>query len=218
MDFFKLYLINGYVYIQLLPVLIGFIVWKHLDKPYRLFVIVLLYSALNESFKTYYGTYIVKNQNKILSNLYNIIYFSFLFWLFCKKVNSNVLKKIISIIVTLYFISIGYELFYKGMDYHNQTQVIPFIIGGFGILVCVFYYFVSLLNSKEIISIHRNLLFWIAIAHFIYYLGFTPFKIGENYYASFDKYYYLFDVKVPITFFKCIILSIGFICSRLKIQ
>lgn len=218
MDLIKQYLVDSNNYILLIPCVLGLFVWKKVEFEYKLFIVLLIYSFLNGLFKIYYGTYIDYGQNRILTNIYNIIYFNFLFWLFYKKVNNTILKKIIISIVLLYFLSILYELLIIKVNYHTQTQVIPYIIGGFGILICVFYYFISLLNSKEIISIYKNPLFWIAIAHFIYYLGFTPFKIGENYYASFDKYYYLFKIKVPITFFKCIILSIGFICSRQKIQ
>jgi hypothetical protein len=219
MDFIKEYLIDNYVYIQLLPVIMGFIVWRRLGINYKWFVLLLLYSVLNELFKIYYGTYIVKDQNKILTNIYNVIYFGFLFQLFFNNSESQKIKRFLLIVVALYVVSIGYELVILEMNYHLESQIIPYIIGGFGVLIYTFYYLLNLLDSQKSINVFRSMLFWIIIAHFFYYLGFAPFKIGENYFASLEQYYYLFDlIKVPITFLKCIILSFGFLWSRPDLQ
>ncbi|MGB1309037.1 MAG: hypothetical protein ACPG6B_09015 [Oceanihabitans sp.] len=219
MDIIYEYLIDTYVYLQLPPVVIGLLLWKRFNFAYKLFILLLLYTVLNELFKWYYGNNISINQNKIFSNLWNSIYFGFLFWLFFKKCSSKILKKTILIISAIFILSMGYELLIESKNYYSQSQVKPYIVGGFGILICVFLYFVNILQSKSITTIYFDLLFWIAIAHFIYYLGFTPFKVGENYFASFEKYHHLFNIKIHVTFIKSIILSIGFIvCSRQKVQ
>jgi len=219
MELIQNYIIDSKVYIQLFPVFIGLIVFKYFNLDYKLFIALLFYSVSNEIFKIYYGTYIDIGQNKILSNIHNVVYFGFLFWLFYKRLDSNLLKRIIVIISFLYVVSVGYELQIQKINYHNQSQVVSFIAGGFGVLICVFLYFSSLLNSKQSIKFSSDLLFWIAIAHFIYYLGFVPFKAGENYFAAFEKYHYLFNIKIPVTILKSIILSIGLIlCGRQKAQ
>ena len=210
------YLINNYLYIQLFPVLIGCFFLSKLKKEYKLFFWLLVYSVLNELFKQYYGNYIDIGRNRILTNIYNAIYFIFLFWLFYKTSKNNSFKIFIKFIVTLYFASIFYEVFIENLNYHIQTQVIPYIVGGTGILICVFKYFFNILNSKEIINIYNDLLFWIAIAHFIYYLAFTPFKIQENYFSGINKFEYLFSFKIGVTLLKSIFLSLGFIWNTQK--
>ena len=216
MSFFQEYIIDNYLYIQIIPVLAGIICFSKLKKEYKLFWWVLVYSVLNEMFKQYYGSYIDIGQNKILTNIYNAIYFSFLFWLFHKKTRSQSFKKIILLFVILYFLSIAYEVLIQKLNYHNKTQVIPYIIGGVGVLACVFEYLLSAINSEKVIHIYRDLLFWIAIAHFIYYLTFIPFKINENYFLDIKEFHYLFNLKIGATLLKSIFLSIGFIWTRQK--
>lgn len=217
MEFIQQYIIDSKIYIQLIPIAFGLVVWKKLDQEYKLFVLLLVYSVLNEMFKIYYGNYIDVGYNKILTNIYNIIYLCFLFWIYYTKGNSAILKRIIVMISIIYALSIGWELFVKPINYHRVSQVTSYIIGGLGILIIVFFYFFSLINSDKIINVYSNLLFWISIAHFIYYLAFILFKIVENDYAAFEEYHYLFKIKIPVTAFKSLILSIGFIlCSQQK--
>lgn len=210
--------IYGYLYLQIIPALIGLLCFKKLDIYYKSFILILWFAILNEILASYYGTYISLNQNHIFYNIYNIIYFNFLFWLFYSKINKPILKNIIIINVILYFSSIVYELVFKEINYYTQTQVLPYIISGFGILISVSYYLMTFLTSNKQENLYINLLFWIAISHFIYYLGFIPLKIGENYFINFKQFNYLINLKIIITGLKSIILSVGFICSRQKVQ
>jgi len=216
MDMIKEYLFDSLVYIQFIPAIIGLLYWNKFKIEYKIFILVLWYSALNELFKIYYGTYIDIGQNRILTNIYNAVYFMFLFWLFYRNVLLKSIKKYIVIFIILYFVSIGYELFVQKLNYHNKTQVLPFIIGGIGIMYCVLFYFVKILNSLKVNSVYTDLLFWIATAHFIYYLAFTPFKLGENYFYEFHRLPNLGNIKIGVTVIKIVILSIGFIWSGKK--
>ena len=218
MDLFKQYFLDEYIYIQWLPVIVGFVMWPKLERRFKLFLFVLLYSVLNEMFKIYYGTYIDFGRNRICTNIYNFIYFLTLFYLFYSEFKRRNAKLAVKGFALLYVLSIFLELVILKIDYNDESQVVSYILGGLGVIVFTFYYLLSLLNSKESSNIFRSLLFWIVIAHFFYYLGFTPFKIGENYFASFEKYHHLFVVKVYITFLKCIIISFGFIWSRQNLQ
>ncbi|MGB0879317.1 MAG: hypothetical protein ACPGTO_01980 [Polaribacter sp.] len=185
-----------------------------MNKEYKIFLWILIYSVLNQMLQQYYGDYIDGNENLIFSNIYNAIYFSFLFWLFYTKTRSQSFKNTIVLFVILYFLSIGYEVFIQNLNYHSKNQVIPYIIGGIGVLACVFEYLLSVINSEKVIHIYRDLLFWIAIAHFIYYLTFIPFKMNENYFLGIKDLYYLFNLKIGATLLKSIFLSIGFIWSQ----
>lgn len=165
------YIIEYYLYIELIPVLAGIVRYKKLEKIYKTFVWVLLFTFLIEVFKIYYGTYIHVGYNRIWTNVYNIIYFSFLFWVFYQKTKSELFKTIIKVISVLYFVSIGYELIIQNANYHYTNQVIPFIIGGFGIIACVFNYLYGVMKSSVIENIFKDFLFWFVAAHFIYFLG-----------------------------------------------
>ena len=210
LDILNKYIIEHLVYVQLIPVLIGFICYKKLDKIYQIFIWVLLYSALNEIFKIYYGNYIHKDHNIIWTNIYNIIYFSFLFLVFSKKSRIR-FKKVIRFILILYFISLFYEFFIINVNYHEKHQVIPFVIGGLGIILCVFNYLYRQVNSEHEIKIYNDFMFWFVAAHFIYFLAFTPLKIGENHFVQIKEFYNLFNIKIGATILKILLLSIGFL-------
>lgn len=205
-------LANNYMYLQLIPVVMGLIVIPRLEVIYRYFVLLLFYSFINDLFAGYYADYIsVKGVNMILFNIFNFVLFSFLFWLFYKKSNNKSSKTTIIGLVILYILSINYELIIGKVDYHTKTQVIPYIIGGVGVIICVFQYFIAILNSEKTIHIYNNMLFWIAIAHFMYYVVFIPFKYGENFFSNPEILKGYLNFKIGATVIKGILLSIGFI-------
>jgi len=205
------YFIENDAYIELIPVLAGIICYSKLNRLYKIFVWILFFTFCLEVFKTYYGTHIHKGYNKIWTNLYNIVYFSFLFWIFYQKSTSQIFKNIIKGIVIIYLIGIGYELAIVKVDYHTNNQVIPYIVGGLGIIFCVFNYLYSIIKSKTIINIYDDFFFWFVTAHFIYFLAFTPFRISENYFAVSLEFKVTFRIKIIATFLKLILLSIGFL-------
>jgi len=207
-------LIHNFIYLQLIPAIVGLVVISQLKNTYKYYVILLWYAFFNEIAAFYYLEYISTNDsNQILYNLFNSISFGVLFWIFYKESLSTTLKRIIPFIALLYVFSIAFELIIQGKSYFEESQVIPYIIGGIGIIICVFQYFISILISDKTTNIYAKMLFWIAIAHFIYYIVFTPFKIGENYFSNtmfFDGY---LNFKIGATVLKGILLSIGFIWS-----
>ncbi len=210
MNIINEYIISNFLYIQIIPVLAGIVCYSRLEKSYQLFVWILGYTVLSEIFKIYYGTYIDIGQNRIWTNLYNVIYFSFLFWIFIKKSDNELFKKGLKIIIFCYFLSIGFEVFVQKINYHSKSQVIPYIIGGTTVIIYVFNYLLSVLKSKKITAIYNDFLFWFLAAHFIYFLAYTPFKIGENYFSN-EDFLDLFKIKIGGTLLKSIFLSIGFL-------
>lgn len=217
MNLINEYIIDKHLYIQIMPVLAGIICYSKLNKEYRLFVSLLIFTVCIEIFKQYYGKYIHIGQNRIWTNIYYVIYFPFLFWIFHKKSKHTKFKIIIKYIVLLYFLSIGYEVIIKDIDYQFNYQVIPFIIGGIGVLMCTFDYLIGVINSKTEINIFKDFLFWFVIAHFIYFLAFTPFKISENYFSLINDYKpHIITTKKAVTLFKCVLLSIGFLWTTYK--
>jgi len=217
MELLKEYIISNYLYLQLVPVIIGVSSLRKLKTPfYRYFVWLLLYVLINEIVAQWYGTYIHIGYNQIFFNVYNIVNFLFLFCMFHHVATSMVFKKIIKLFIGFYILGLSYELIIKGINYQLNAQVIPFMIGGLGILICVLFYFYQTLNSEKVFKVQHDLMFWICSGYFIYYLAYVPFKIEQNYFAQFDKYRYLFKILIIATFIKSILLIVGFIWSKEK--
>lgn len=215
-DYLKEYLISYHLYIQLIPAILGLFFIKKMDLEYRFFIGLLWYSILNEIAALYVGLNITNGYNKIFYNIYNIVYFLFLFWLFYRKTD-NPNEKIAIKVSSLVFILVTlYEMIFL-QNYYLNAGVLSFIIGGFGVLLCVFYYFLNILLSKKNINMMIDFLFWITLAHFIYYIGFTPIKITENYFKEFfidDSHFR--GVKVTVTSIKMFLLTLGLIICHLR--
>lgn len=205
------------MYIQTITVLVSLFCYKKFKTSYyKYFIWLLVYILANEVVALFYGSYIDYGVNQIFYNLYNVINFSFLFWLFYKLSWDNFFKIFVKIVALLYVSSLILEIFYLKVNYYQKPQIIPFIIGGVGILFCVLVFFFQILNSNKIIFIHKKLIFWICSGYFIYYLSYLPLKVKQNYFAEIDGYHYLFNILIVGTFIKNILLIIGFIWSTEK--
>lgn len=213
-------LFNNYSIIQLIVAIIALFFWNTFKQlEYRLYIVSLWFIVFVEVFALYYGRHVSEiGYNKIVFNIRNIINFYFLFWLFYRFSESYNFKKTISVLGVLYAISLMYEIGFEKINPFQQPQVKSFILAGFSVMLCVFYYFFEMLNSSRIVNIYRDLFFWIAVSLFVYYLVFTPFKIGETNFFKLEDYFYLFYIKQAITIFSSLILITGFIvCSKRKV-
>jgi len=216
-EFLKYYVIDKSLYIQLAPILVWLFYRKKFKNSFlKYFIWLLVYVFFNEILADLYGRYIHEGYNQIFMNIFNIIHFLFLFRLFYEFAKHSYSKKIILFFVGSYIITLIIELFVLKVDYQLKTQSIPFMVGGLGILICVLLYFYQTLNSEKLIQVHRDLMFWICSAYFIYYLSYMPFKIKQNYFAELDDYRYLFKILIIATFIKSVLLIIGFIWSKEK--
>ncbi|MFS4493048.1 hypothetical protein [Maribacter sp. 2308TA10-17] len=216
-EFLNEYLIDNYLFVQLIPVLVGLFYYKKFKNSfYKYFIWLLVYVFLHEIVSLLYGTYVDVGNNQIIMNIFNVINFLFLFRLFYEFSEQSFFKKSILFFIVSYILALLYELIIVKIDYHTNAQVIPFMIGGLGILVCVLLYFYQTLNSEKVIRVHRDFMFWICTGYFIYYLAYVPFKIKQNYFAQLDEYQYLFKILIIATLIKGVLLIIGFIWSKRK--
>ncbi len=215
MELLKEYLISNFLFVQLVPALFGVFSLRKLKTPiYKFFVWLLVYVFANEIVAQWYGTNIHIGFNQIFFNSYNIINFLFLFLLFYHFAQLKVFKGFIIFIVLTYILTVIVELNVYQVNYHETAQKLPFLVGGFGILFCVLFYFYQNLLSEKVFNFEKDLMFWISSAYFIYYLAYVPFKLKQNYFAHIDAYGYLFKILIIATFVKSIILIVGFIWSK----
>ncbi|WP_299256074.1 hypothetical protein [uncultured Aquimarina sp.] len=98
-------------------------------------------------------------------------------------------------------------------NYFDQSQSLPYIIGAIFLLITIILYFIEILNSEEVLSAKKNLLFWISVGLLIYYVGNIPFRILRNYYAEVTDatLAILVNLTVGVVMYTCYI--IGFIWS-----
>ncbi len=203
------------LFFQLITALVGSIYFYKYKKTFlKYFLIFLWYVAINDIIG-----YILNNNSIEVAWLYNIYYlivFNYLMFLFRNYLSSNKHKKWIIVLIILYNLSILINSFFE--NYINEYATMPYIIGASFVIISIIFYYIDILNSEKVLYVHKNILFWISIGLLIYYSGNIPFRIVRNYAGE------LLNAKVQ--FLVLCILSIvmnlcyirGFIWSSKKRQ
>lgn len=199
-------------YFQIVTALIITVFSYKLKTPIlKAYVFIFWYAALNEFFGNWYIKFIDTESNYIIYNIFFVINFSYLFYLYHYFIKNKSFKFIIICFVIIYFTSITAELFILKKNYFIDSQSLSYIIAATGILISILFYFFEVLISDEIIEINRKPLFWISIAVFFYFIALLPFKIGQGFYTGINEYKHLFSIRILMTLLMNIILIIGFI-------
>lgn len=175
---------------------------------------MLCYIAINETVMVLYSLFYKVSSNFIFYNIYYVINFLTLFYLFKKTNKSKIIISLINLFTVVYFILIPIDIFVLKINYSNKTQVIPYIFAGLSIIFLALNYFIQILKSNEIIKVDRNIMFWISIAFLFYYLAFSPIKISQNFYGSFILHSYLYYIRIIATVLMNLILIFGFLWSK----
>ncbi|MDC8004903.1 hypothetical protein POV27_12645 [Aureisphaera galaxeae] len=206
-------------YLQIITALIGVLNYrKFKDSPVKYFIWAFVYFACNEFFATFYGRVLAEGYNAIVYNIYYFVSFSILGYLFYTSIKNRRFKLFLKLMYAVYIALILIDVFVLKTDYHTKYQVWPYIIAGITILVCILFFFYEALNSESVVKLDRNLMFWIGIGYFFYYLAMVPFKVSKNFYAINREFYYLFKLPIIMTTVLNISLIIGFLWSRTQQQ
>ncbi len=184
--------------------------YKHTFLKY--FLVLLWYVALNEILGHFLYKYSILRNNSIIYNIYHIINFSFLFILFRTYVKENTHKKWIKLFLITYILSFSIAAFF--VDYSISIQVIPFIIGAVFIIISILFYFLEILNTNKVLYVSNNLLFWISVGLFLYFVGKIPMRIILNY--SYEEEYFnaIIVARSVLSIVMNLCFIIGFIWSQ----
>ncbi|AUC75762.1 hypothetical protein CW732_08765 [Olleya sp. Bg11-27] len=198
-------------YIELITAIIGSIYFFKYKYTYlKHFLILLWLIVLIEFFGSYW--YALYGSNFIIYNIYHLINFTFLLYLYKKYVEKLKHKQWISYFIVFYILSFIVNIGFQ--NYLTQIQTIPFIVGAVFIIISISFYFLDILNSNKILYISKNLLFWISIGLLLYFVGKIPTRIIRNYWEEFDNYQSIFMVEYILSIIMNICFIIGFVCSE----
>ncbi|PCH77778.1 MAG: hypothetical protein COB98_02530 [Flavobacteriaceae bacterium] len=156
-------------------------------KPIFLLMYFLLFSGLVEVS----GPLIIKFleiKSFFVYNTYYLVCILFYNYLFKAYLTSNSTKK------TLNVLSIGYIVFVIlnhlfRQDYYHSFQSYNIIYFGFFVIIAVVSYFIESLNSDNVLSAKKSLLFWVSLGLLLFQVGIIPiFIFGEffNFSGIFD--------------------------------
>ncbi len=200
---------------QFLIAIIGSIYFYKYKKTFlKYFLIVLWYVAINDLL----GFFLRNNDYKveILYNIYYLVVFNYLMFLFRNYVTRKSHKKLISSFICIYTLSFLINGFFE--NYIIQFSRAPYIIGASFLVISIIIYYIDILNSEKVLYVNKNLLFWISTGVIIYYCGNIPYKIVRSYANQLRDVPVEFLVLCILTIVMNLCFIIGFVWSDSKQQ
>lgn len=203
---------DGVLYFLITTAILATIFYRKYSSTFLKYFLPLIWIELAiELFGPYYSEHINHN-NTIIFNIYRLIEFTFYFLLYHHLVTKPQNKKLISIFLVIYCLTVIINCFIE--DFRFQYFSNTYFIGASLIIISIVLYFSEILNSEKIIIITRMFSFWISIAVFIYYVTSIPFKVIVNYYQDSSTIPYIYAFNYAVVFIFYLIISIGLFWSK----
>ncbi len=205
------------VFIELFAVVIGTIYfYKYKNTALKYILLLFWYTVINDLLGVFYLRGGYEDYNAIIYNIYNVINFTYLLFLYRHYIQNKTHKKAILFFSIIYLISFVINGFFE--NYLIEFQKFPYIIAAIFLVITISLYFIEILNSQKVLNAKRNLLFWISVGFLIFFVGNLPFRILTNYYMKLTDATISFLVKLTLTIIMNICFIIGFIWSDKKQQ
>ena len=201
-----------FTYFQIVTAIAGSMCYyKYKDTYLKYFLFLLWYIVLNDFVAKFYSMNI-SIYNAFFYNIFQIVSITFYITLFKNVVKSIKNKKIISILLAIYYFSYFINLVFID-DFFKEYFSNTYIVGGAMIITSIVIYLHEILNSDEIIHINKMMVFWISIGLLLMYLPNIPFNVIRNYYKTSPTIPYIYAVNFILVFIYNLIIISGFIWS-----
>lgn len=112
-----------------------------------------------------------------------IVFFSFYYFRVLKR---RYFKNIIKICGTLFFVFCLVYISINWNEFFYQFFPIISVLGALVVFLCTVFYFIEILQSERILTIHKSLSFYISVAIFIWWLIITPLVFYDIYHSNDD--------------------------------
>lgn len=181
------------------------------DKQWKYFSYYLITVFLCESIAKW-GDAIIKFDHKIFYNFFVIpLEFLFFYWLYTVKSLGK--HKLFYLFSALYLLSfIPSELFFKG---DKRIYSLNYTFGCLLLLILVFMEYYKQINSDNILTFHKNKMFYINLGVTLFYIGTLPFwtffSLLSMYKTIWNWYFIYFAISCIIMY---ILFSLSFIWGK----
>ncbi|WP_111881211.1 hypothetical protein [Aequorivita sp. CIP111184] len=172
--------------IVFLVAIIRFPLYK--NTPLKYLPIIFFFTIATE-----YGGYFTKYDylviNQVIFNIYYLIHFLFFFYVFMEIIDDKRFKKYIKIGIGIFLIIFLSDLIFTNIYENSFART---YIAGAGILVlCIILYYINILQSSLVLVIKNDLLFWVSVGLFLFYIGYIPIKIIKTWFYKPDNFFEL---------------------------
>lgn len=189
--------------------LIKFPLYRH--TTLKLLPIILFLTMVTE-YLGYYLKDVVYDipLNKFIYNLYYLIHFSFFFYIFMKMIENDRFKKNIKIGLVVFWVFFLSDFVFAGIFQSSFART--YIAGAAILIFCIILYYISILQSSLVLVIKNDLLFWISVGLFLFYIGYIPIKIIKTWFYKPDSF---FEFLLVIQFSLIIVMYLFFLTGFL---
>ena len=189
--------------------LIKFPLYKH--TTLRLLPIILFLTMVTE-----YLGYFLKDiiyyipLNKFIYNLYYLIHFSFFFYIFMRMIENDRFKKNIKIGLVVFWLFFLSDVVFTGIFENSFART--YIAGAAILIFCITLYYINILQSSLVLVVKNDLLFWVSVGLFLFYIGYIPIKIIRTWFYKPDSF---FEILLVIQSSLIIIMYLFFLTGFL---
>lgn len=156
------------------------------NTPLKYLPIILFFTIVTE-YLGYFTKYNYLIVNQVLYNIYYLIHFSFFYYVFMEMIDDVRFKKHIKIGIGIFWLIFLSDIVFTSI--YEETFARTYIAGA-GILVfCIILYYISILQSSLVLVVKNDLLFWVSVGLFLFYIGYIPIKIIKTWYFKLDNFF-----------------------------
>jgi len=170
-----------------------------------IFLLTLVAESMGMLINKVYGP-----PNSIVYNIYYFFYFTLFFYLFMKMIDVKKYKNYIKIGIIIFWFFYLRDLFFT--DVLNESYTKSYIAGAGVLIYCIILYYISILQSSKILVVRNDLLFWISVGLFLFYIGYLPIKIIRTWFYKPDSF---FEILMIIQFSLITIMYLFFLTGFL---
>lgn len=171
---------------------------------------IILFLTIATEYVGYFIKYAYPDINYAVFNTYYLIHFSFFFYVFMEMIDDVKFKNYIKIGIGIFWLVFLSDLVFTGIFEDSFART---YITGAGILVfCIILYYVNILQSTRVLVIKNDLLFWVSVGLFLFYIGYIPIKIIKTWFFKSSNF---FNHLLVIQFSLIIIMYLCFLTGFL---
>lgn len=194
---------------------------KYFDTALKYFPIIIAYTFFNEVLGylvrnfdeiTFFNNLKYSNVNEIIYNIYAVVFFAFFYLVYWRLITNSKYKKWIVSAAILTLIAYVISAIYQNPIETNLYYAIA--VGSWSLIFCIILYFKDKKDNEIALFQPYNLMFWISLALFIFYLIFPIlYIIGYTIYDVWVAYNLRAVLRVLI-FTMYSLFIIGFLKGR----
>ena len=181
--------------------------YKHTPVKY---LPVILFFTIATEYAGYFTKYNFTGVNYLVFNVYYLIHFSFFFYVFMAVIDNDTFKNFIKVGMWVFLVCYATEIIFTGIFLDSFART--YIMGAFILVFCIILYYISILQSSLVLVIKDDLLFWVSVGLFLFYIGYIPIKIIKTWFYKPDSF---FEFLLVIQFSLIIIMYLFFLMGFL---